>query len=317
MGVLRASVPGIGITLMVAVISFLTSSIHPSFDALVISIIFGMLVANMFDNREVFDRGVNIVLKTFLPIGIGFYGMQLVFSDSEMRLLPAVIGVFILVFGVTYFISRGFGLGRRLSVLLSTGMSVCGASAIVVIAPLINVKREDTSISIISVMTVGLTGMLIYRFLYGTFGLPMENFAFLSGTTLPMFGQVKVASSAMGQESLLMASNFKLLRVSALAVLAGAALVFLGREKKRFYVPWFMVLFFILAVAVNVSEKVASVRGVFETISKFSLSFALSAIGLSLDFNSITDKGASPLFAVFLSWGIIVLTIYLVFSVTA
>jgi uncharacterized integral membrane protein (TIGR00698 family) len=249
-------------------------------------------------------------------VGIGLYGIQLRFVGTEVRYWLATAGVFLLMFVISYFIARGFGISKRLALLLSTGMSVCGATAIVIIAPVLRAKKEDTSISILSVMTVGLTGMLFYRFLPDLMGLSMERFAFLSGMTLPMFGQVKVASASLGPESLELASNFKLMRISALVLVAALAIVFPSEEKgKGFNVPWFMGLFFALALASNLLQSVANMREFVEPVSKFFLSVALAAIGLSLHFDSVTEKGASPLFTCFLSWGIVVLTTYLFFSI--
>jgi uncharacterized integral membrane protein (TIGR00698 family) len=312
---LKDAIPGFVITLTIAVIAFLASLLHPTFDALVISIIFGMLVSNLIEDREMLKRGRDLALRVFIPVGISLYGAQIVFADTDVRLLPVVFTVFLFIFCLTYLISRGFGLGKKLSILLGTGLSVCGAAAIAVVAPILHSKDEDTSISIISVMTIGLTGMLVYRFMPDVIGFSPWKFAFLTGMTLPMFGQVKVASATMGQESLLWATNIKLIRVSFLVLVAGLAIVISRKEKRKLHVPWFMAVFFAMALAVNVSELFASFREFFEPLSKFSLAAALSAIGLSLDFDSITEGGTSPLYAACLSWGIFVLTIYLVLSV--
>ncbi|MDP2168107.1 MAG: putative sulfate exporter family transporter [Thermodesulfovibrionales bacterium] len=315
MGKLKGIFPGLTVTLLVAIISFLTSSLHQSFDLLVISIVFGMLVSSLLGEKEVFLDGINAALRFFLPIGIGIYGLQLEFGGAEMKFWPIVAGVFIVAFFTTYFVSRAFGLDRTLSVLLGSGMSICGASAIVVVAPLLDSKKEDTSIALISILTVGLTGMLIYKFLPQMTGISPLKFAILSGTTLPMFGQVKVAAAALGPEVLSLAVKLKLLRISFLIFLACGVLFFMGRRKKRFYIPWFMVLFFVLAAAVNFSETVAGIRGAVEPVGRFSLATALAAIGLSIDVDSITDKGASPLLVVFLSWGIIVTMVFLILNV--
>jgi uncharacterized integral membrane protein (TIGR00698 family) len=312
----REMLPGLGIALTIAIISFMASSLHEAFDALVISIIFGMLVANMFDERGMLKRGIDAALKFFLPVGIGLYGIQLRFVGMEVRYWLATMGVFLLMFITSYFIARGFGISKRLALLLSTGMSVCGATAIVIVAPALRAEKEDTSISILSVMTVGLTGMLFYRFLPELMGLSLGRFAFLSGMTLPMIGQVKVASVSLGPESLQLASNFKLMRISALVVVAALAIIFPTEGKEKgYYLPWFMGLFFALALASTLSQSVAQMREFVEPVSKFSLSVALAAIGLSLHFDSVTERGASPLFTCFLSWGIVVLTIYLFFSI--
>lgn len=307
--------PGIGITFIIAFISFLASSMHPSFDALVISIIFGMLVANMLEDRISLQQGIDIALKYFLPLGIALYGFQLRVVNVETGSLPGALIVFASMFVICYFISRGVGLDRQLSVLLSTGMSVCGASAIIVIAPILGAKKENTSISVLSVITVGLTGMIIYRVLPGMIDIEVGKFAFITGATLPMLGQVKVASSAMGEESLKLALNYKLVRISALAAVAMFALIFSRSQDKRFHIPWFMVAFFAFAVAVNVSDLAASLSEIVRPVSKGSLSIALAAVGLSINFDSITEKGAGPLLSAFLAWGIIVLAVYLALSV--
>lgn len=311
---LKEMLPGAGIALSIAMISFLASLIHPAFDPLAVSLIFGLLVTNLLGEREMFEVGTNAVLRVFLPLGIGLYGVQIDFSAMDARCLPAVAAVFAFLAVVTYFIVKGFGLGRSMAVLISTGMSVCGASAIAVMAPLIGAKKEDTSIAVISVMTIGLTGVLAYSFIPSLLGIGLEQFAFLSGATLPMLGQVKVASRTLGEDCLRLAVNFKLARVSALAFVALAAFSFSGVEKRKIRLPWFMALFFALALAANLSQAGASLRGALGPLGTFSLTSALSAIGMSLEFDSITARGASPLFAAFIAWGIVVLSIYLALS---
>lgn len=311
---MRRMLPGFAMTLTIAVISFLSSMLHPSFDALAISIIFGMLVANMIGDREMLREGVAAALRIFLPVGVCLYGTQLTFAGMYSTRWLAVILGFLLIFMSTYVISRGFGLHKKLSVLLATGMSVCGASAIAIIAPILGAKNEDTSISVISVMTIGLTGMLIYRFTYDIIGFSALKFAFMTGMTLPMLGQVKVASMAIGKESLDIATNVKLIRISALVLVAALAVGISRTEGRKLHVPWFLSLFFIFAFAANMWEGFRSLSHMFELASRFSLATALSAIGLSLDFDSITEGGTSPLFAVCLSWVIITLAFYLVLA---
>jgi uncharacterized integral membrane protein (TIGR00698 family) len=311
---IRRAAPGMGMTLIIALIAFLASSMHPSFDSLVIAVIFGMLVVNMFDDRKMIEEGVELALKIFLPLGIALYGFQLKVTDVPTNVLPGVLVVFALMFSVSYFISRGIGLDKPLSVLISTGLSVCGASAIVVIAPIIGARKEDTSISVLSVIAVGLTGMLAYRVIAGMGDINVGQYAFLTGATLPMLGQVKVASAAMGSESLNMALRFKLVRISSLALVAVAGLIFSGRQGGRKRVPWFMVAFFAFAIAVNTSSFAASLSEMVRPASKVSLSLALAAIGLSINFDSVTEKGMGPLLSAFLAWGIIALTVYLALS---
>jgi uncharacterized integral membrane protein (TIGR00698 family) len=309
---LRETATGLISTITIAMVSFLVASLHASFDALVISIIFGILVANLFGDREALEPGVQAALKVFLPLGIGLYGSQLLLRGEGMGWWPAVLAIAAFIFGVTYLVSRGFGTDKDTSLLLSTGMSICGASAIIVIAGISGLKKEDTSIALISVMTLGLSGMLLYSLLPDVLALGVDSFAFLAGTTLPMLGQVKVASASVSEECMALALKYKLLRLGSLAVLAGLLLSL--QKGRRLRIPWFMGLFFLLALAVNLLPQGQALRTLLAPVSKFMLSATLAAVGLSVELDVIAEKGSRAIMAAFLSWGIVVLFIYLLIN---
>lgn len=307
--------PGMGHAFVVAGVSYAFSFIHPSFDPLVISIIFGMLSSNLFTTRKSFAPGAEVLMSIFLPIGIGLYGARLSLHGMDMKVLAAVFLFFMFVFTATYFIANGFGLGRDLSLLLGVGLSICGASAIAVAGPLIGARKEDSSIAIICTMTVGLTGILIFHFIPDFVGLSTDNAAFLTGMALPMIGQVKVAGAGLGPAGLKLAMSYKLMRVFLLLPVAVALVVIKHKEcGKRFCVPWFMVLFVALALVANLAPQASGALEMLAPFSTFSLTLALAAIGSMLNFEDITSRGTSPLSAAFLAWSIVGLTLYLVLS---
>ena len=314
MNKIKGILPGLIIVLLITMFSLMLSSLHPSFDVLAISIIFGMLVANMLKDKEIFDGGISFSLKVFLPVGIALYGAQLSFADAGITLWISVVAAFISLFVITYIISGGLGLSKNTQILLSSGVSICGASAITVISPLIGAKKEETSISVIVVMVLGLAGMIFYPLLSDLLMLKNHEFSFLAGATLPMLGQVKATAASAGPEALAAALKIKLIRISCLIFLPVVTLILSGKAKKL-YVPWFIVVFIVLALAVNIIKDAKPIKEIADPVSKFSLSSALAAIGLSVDFDSIAEEGTRPLVAVFLSWGIVILFIYLLFSI--
>ena len=311
---IKEILPGLIIIFLITIVSFMLSLVHPSFDILVISMIFGMLIANFINDKEIFDKGLAFALKVFLPAGIALYGAQLSFTGTEPILLFSVIATTIGLFALTYCIARGLGLTKNMGLVLSTGLSVCGASAIAVVSPLIGARKEETSISLIVVMVLGLVGMIFYPLLTDILMLNKNEFAFLSGATLPMLGQVKTVASTAGPEALALALKLKLTRISCLIFIPIVAMILSGKENK-FYVPWFIVVFIALAIGVNTIKGAEIIMGLAEPASKFLLASALASIGLSVDFDSIAEEGTKPLLAVFLSWGIVILLLYLVFSI--
>lgn len=311
---LKDHIPGLAVVLIIALISYYISTMHASLDALVVSIIIGMLVGNLVAKKQYFDKGIEISIKIFLPLGIAMYGSELVFTGMKWDFVFIIFIVFSGLFVLTLYVSKLFGLNRKLAVLLASGLSICGASAIAVISPLIEAKREDTSISLISVMMLGLTGMIFYPILNDFLLLSIDEFSFLAGTTLPMLGQVKVVAGNFSQECLSMAVNIKLIRISFLLFVVTIAIFLSGKEKRTVKIPWFIVVFMLLSVMVNLTDVFVPVMAYFKGLSTFFLSACLAAIGLSVDFNSIIEKGMTPLAVIFVSWGVIILILFLVMS---
>ncbi len=305
---------GIVTVLIIAVISYFISMLHASFDALVISILIGMLFGNLIGDRASFKKGTDGAIKVFLPVGIALYGSQLVFNDLRLSFVLTVFLVFLCLFVLTLLVSNFFNIDRKLAILLASGLSVCGASAIAVISPLIGARKEDTSISVISVMMLGLSGMILYPVLANVLSLGVEDSAFFAGATLPMLGQVKVASLNISRECFETALKIKLIRISFLFFLVTTAILLSGKAKKKVKIPWFIIVFIVSALIVNFTRILEPMIGYFRNVSSFFLSSALAAIGFSVDFETIIEKGAAPLAAIFLSWGVILFLISVVVS---
>lgn len=273
-----------------------------------------MLISNILTKREFLFKGVDIMLQLFLPIGIALYGSQLNLRDGlDFTKWVIILTAFLATFLITTIISLAFGLSKKLSILLASGLSICGASAIAIISPFIKAKKEETSISLVVIMIVGLTSIIFYPFMYDLLMLNTKEFTLIAGTTIPMMGQVKVTSfQVAGMEGLLEAVRYKLIRVSMLLFLIIGVTILFIRERKDLKIPWFMFLFFGLAIASNLFEEPFHIRNILQPWSSFFLSSGLAAIGLTVDFDSITAEGARPLFSVLISW-VFVLTGIIIF----
>jgi len=310
---------GIFLSIFIALISMGLSSLHPSLDSLVLSIILGMLTGNFFEKRAFLERGLNICIRFCLPAGIILYGSQLMINVKDISHLVLVPAVFIFTFAITFLVSRTLRINRELSLLLSTGLSICGASAIAVVSALIGSKKEETSLSIISIMVVGLIGLIIYPLFSSNSSLSNEGFAFLTGTTLPMLGQVKVVGKTAGPHALVSAVNYKLIRISLLIFL----IIWFGLLRKEtkpevgfisfpYVARSILVAGFILLVILTNTLKTPDLQKLLEPFSRFFLTVTLSAIGLSIDFDSIAEIGPRPLYSALISWFITVLIVYMI-----
>jgi uncharacterized integral membrane protein (TIGR00698 family) len=311
---IEAYIPGTVATLGIALLALTISTFHASFDSLVISIIIGLFLGNFIGRRQSLEEGINLSVRFFLRAGIALYGTQLILKGMHISVLLSTLLVFSSLFGLTLLASRILNIDRKTAILLASGLSICGASAIAVISPLIGAKREDTSISIIAVMMMGLTGIIFYPILYDLFSIETSEFIFFSGTTLPMLGQVKVAVGSICRECIPAAVEIKLIRISFLLFVVPALFFSERRENNSLVpgIPYFIIAFICFAVLTNTVKTLRPLLGYFESASSFLLSAGLAAIGLSVDFESIIEKGISPFAAILISWSVTLVFIYFV-----
>ncbi|MBI5074717.1 MAG: putative sulfate exporter family transporter [Nitrospirae bacterium] len=312
---LKNYMPGAFLLTGIALLSIYLASLHASFDALVISIIIGMVIGNMAGVRRSSARGMDIGTQVLLPVGIALYGMQLSISALQPGLVLSIFLVFSALFGGTMLLSRVFSLGSNLTLLLASGLSICGASAIAIISPLIGAKREETSISILSVMMLGLFGMIFYPLVYDFSPLSREEFNFFAGTTLPMVGQVKVAAGSVAPESLESALQIKLVRIAFLFFVLPLVVFRAGVSGAKVKIPWFAAVFLVLAVLVNTVPLLRQLQDISRTVSTFCFAAGLGAIGFSVDFDAIVQEGMTPLVVILSVWAVVLIAIYLLKAV--
>jgi len=303
MGGLRPLLPGLLTSLGIAFVSFLLAGLHPSFDFLIMAVFIGLILSNVSSLhawKEDFQPGIEFVLKAILPLGIGLFGAGLIFKEEILVLWPVILLLFPVLFLLAYYMARAFGLDTEIALLLGVGISVCGVSAIAIISGITGAKRENTSAALISIITVGLGGMIFFMLLSKALGFTPREMAFMSGATLPTLSMVKIASAAGGPDSVPLAMDIKLLRVGAIGFFALGAL-FSKRRERTFAFPWFMVLFFVLSAAFNVFE-LDPIGKYISGASHFLLAVSLAAIGLSVDLEALSEKGLKPFMAALLAW---------------
>ncbi|MBI5199377.1 MAG: putative sulfate exporter family transporter [Nitrospirae bacterium] len=300
---INSYIKGLSLTVFIATIAYLFSSFHPALDSLVVAILLGIILGNLIREREPVEKGIKLASRVFIPLGITLYGSQLNFYT----LLPyynsfRVIFLIVIYFTVILWLSRRLSKSKNTGLLIACGSVICGASAIVVLSPVIAARKEETSISLISITIVGLTGVIFYPAIQGWFSIPLEPYAFLCGSTLQQIGQVKLAASVLGvfNEAL----QVKLLRVAMLAPLALTLSLTHRkvRKEKSYYAPWFILTFILTAILFNIFPALSSLSIKIEPLVRFIFSIAIASIGLSIDLDAVIEEGPRPLIIAFLGW---------------
>lgn len=302
--------PGLGLTLLIASAAHFVSFGKATLDPLVLAMLFSIVLGNYLGQRDLLQPGIEFSRRFFIPLGIIFYGTQMDILPLRIYGAGRVLYILTMVFismAAIYGISRALRIPEKTSLLLAAGSSICGASAIMVLSPVIKAEKEDTSVSILAITVLGLSGVIFYPMVQEALSLSEDVYALLCGTTLYQMGQVKAAASFMGKNALVMALPVKLLRMSTLFPVAVAFSFLNRRNGRRAYVPWFIGLSVLAAVASNMSPVLSAKRTMIAPYCTFFFSAALAGIGLTVDLDSMVHAGPRPLLATFLGWIILVL----------
>lgn len=314
MSIDKSILSGVLLVLAITLASMFMSLAHEAMNPMVISIVFGMLLSNIFSISDGVVRGGEACLRLTLPAGLALYGIQLEFPLVQAGHWQLAVLIIVVMFLVSYLFSRYVaGLEHGLSLLVATGLSFCGAAGVMVMAAIIGARREDTSASILAVVITGFAGMIIYRLLAGSHIVPVDGIALLVGCAIPMLGMVKVAAMAFGEETLQAASSYKLLCMSFLIVLGLVVYMVRRRKDASRPMPWFMVVFMLLAVLSNASGVVASMKEVAGHTSGVLLTAALASAGLSVDIDEMREKAMAVLMSAGVAWGFVSLSMALAF----
>jgi uncharacterized integral membrane protein (TIGR00698 family) len=100
------------------------------------------------------------------------------------------------------------------SILLGSGVSICGASAVAAVDGVIRSKEEDAAFAIGAITLLGTVFMLVYPLIYHATGMSDQAYALWSGSSIHEVAQVTAAGSAMNNTTWeALASSVKMIRV--------------------------------------------------------------------------------------------------------
>ena len=218
-GELTDLVPGLAVVVAAVVLASVASA-TTGLSALVAGVVLGAIAGNTGLLVDRFVPGVAFAAKHLLRAGIVLLGLRLSFDDVRSLGVAGVIGVVVVMlftfFGVRV-LARAMGLSDGLGLLVATGYSICGASAVAAMAPLSTADEEETAYAIGLVTLFGSWSILALPFIGGVLGLSDETFGTWVGAGVHDVGQVAATASAYSQEALAPATLVKLTRVALLA----------------------------------------------------------------------------------------------------
>lgn len=306
-------IKGIGLTLVIAIIArFLAGFPFLSImGQLVIAILIGMAIRSTFGLHENLQPGVSFSSKKLLRLGIILLGMRLNLVDiyeagSSVFLIAIINIIFALV--IVYLFTRFFGVEKRLGILTACGTAICGAAAVVAIAPQVKAKEEETAVAAATVALLGTIFTLLYTAFYSFLNLTEKGYGVFAGGTLHEIAHVIAAAAVGGDTAVDIAVIVKLTRV-ALLVPVALIIGWLVQRKEEdskggkislSIIPWFILGFLAMSGFNTLGIVPPSVADTIVSISYLLIGMAMAGLGLGVEIRTFRKLGMKAFVAGFL-----------------
>ena len=193
-----------------------------------IAILLGIIMGNAFTPRPGMMIGLDFTQKYILKLGIIFLGIRLSFGEFikfGSIAVPLIIVCILSVLILVKLLIKKVSISSKMSYLIAIGTSVCGATAIVATAPIIEAKKTEVAYAIANITLFGVIAMLVYPYFaeWYFYGEPLKAGLFL-GTAIHETSQVAAAGLIYDQqfnspETLNVATVTKLIRNTFLVIM--------------------------------------------------------------------------------------------------
>lgn len=296
------------VAIIVFISKFTGSLIDPfvKLEVLTIGIVLGILVNNTIGYNDSYKAGVDFSLKRLLKYGIIFLGFKINFLTMINQGYKMLIVVILFVPGVIYIsglIGKKLGVDERLAGMIGVGSSICGASAIVAMAPLFpGNKEEKENLSVIAVSIVsflGALGVLIYTQIGVISSISDIQFGLWSGLSLHGVAHALAGAFSRGDLAGEYGTIIKMMRVIMLVPVSVFLSIKYSDDRKessgRLSIPYYVVLFIIAGIINTLGILPEELVSVLKMISSYFILMAMISMGLKVDFKNIKEKGKQAL----------------------
>ena len=319
MELIKKTVPGLLLCLLLAVPSWLLGRALPVIGGPVFAILLGMVLSLLLRDRSRFQPGIAFTSKKILQYAVILLGFGLNLSEIAKvgaQSLPIICATITASLVIAFLLHKWLAIPANISTLVGVGSSICGGSAIAATAPVIGADDEEIAQSISVIFLFNILAALLFPALGGALRMSNEGFGLFAGTAVNDTSSVTAAASTWdtlhGTNGAVL-SHATIVKLTRTLAIIPITLVLAFRQtwkarrsggeaggsfrlKKVF--PFF-ILFFVLASVITTGATMAGADpGIFQPfkeLSKFFIILAMAAIGLNTDLLRLVKSGGKPI----------------------
>lgn len=229
--------PGLGVAALATAIAWPISMSASVLSPLLIAIVLGILVGNVFPQLpDTFRPGLDFAAKPLLRLGIVALGAQVILGDIlDLSWLVLVLAAVVVTTGIvsSVMLARAFRVDSDLALLIGCGFGICGAAAVAGIESTLKSKKEDVAAAIGLVILFGTLMIAVIPSLSAAFGLSQHTAGMWGGAATHEVAQVVAIGGIIGPAALQVAVLVKLSRVIMLAPTVAVLSLIMRRKETR------------------------------------------------------------------------------------
>lgn len=271
-------------------------------NTLMIALLMGMGLSAIKTPPESWRPGIVFGMKKVLRLAIILLGLRISFLEVQQLGWSSLLLIILcvsLTFGFTLAVGRWLKLSPKSNLLMASGISICGASAILAADAVIEAEDSDTVYAIATITLLGTTAMLSYPLLQGLLDLSALHYSLWVGSSVHEVAQVVAAGFARGEATGELATVVKLTRVVLLVPIMLLLVLYQRRQSQnnkayKVPIPWFVLGF--LAMMLANPYLPASLKTPLGLLGQFTLTLSMAALGLETRLDKLRSAGLKPLY---------------------
>ncbi|KND27928.1 membrane protein [Streptomyces acidiscabies] len=291
----RALTPGLLVAATGTAVAFELSSRVPALSALTAAVVLGVAVGGVLPEET--RDGMTWAARKCLRLGVVLLGLQLGLGEVlglGAGTVAAVVLTVLVTFAGTLLLGRLLRVPPGLTLMVATGFSICGASAIAAMDSVTDTDKEEVATAVTLVTLYGSAAIAFLPFLGRALALSPEHLGTWAGISVHEVAQVVAAASSAGPGAVAVAVVVKLTRVVLLApMVAGAGAVHRRRTPgdRPALVPLFVVGFLATMLLRTTGTVPTMVLTSAKTTTTLLFTAALFALGSGVRIGALLRTG--------------------------
>lgn len=341
-------IAGVVIAAAAALLAWGIHVLFPVIPLLTAAVALGIIVAQIPPARREITgslaTGLSVASKRFMRLGIVLLGLKLSLIDIAHLgwiTIVLVVVIVLLTFAATYWFGKLARLPKHEPLLIATGFSICGASAIGAMSGAVKAKDSEAATPVALVTLCGTLAIAVLPLFWHPLGLSADQFGHWVGASVHDVGQVVATAQIAGTSALAIAVVIKLTRVLMLAPMVSIAALAVHRgergatpvpvvsepadagdatdadpapvtprARRPAIVPLFIAGFLLAVVIRSFVPLPESVLSVADTVQTALLAMALFGLGTGVRVRELVSTGWRSLLVGLTSWLFIAVLAY-------